>query len=87
MRTRYGITKPAGRSRVLIGSLYDHSSDAAKHLTAMLANNSKTRLREVYGTDPRHFAVRPFECWDNGQATGIYAANERPAMPREASHA
>jgi hypothetical protein len=77
MKIMYAIThvNKAGMrtlSRPNQGRNHFETRKAAEDLLrAMLKNNSPETMRQVYGADPR-FEVRPVECYDHGDAIGIY---------------
>ncbi len=51
-------------------------AEAEEHLAAVLANNSEERLASIYGTQAiGTFRVDAFECYDNGDATGVYVGS------------
>jgi hypothetical protein len=65
--------------------LFDTMEEARKWLDAVIkpGTNSESTLASVYGPpDKRKFAVRPVECYENGDAVGIYF-NDQPSLPDE----
>lgn len=74
---RYAITKiDKGGMRSLATAnqgrcFRDTPEDAQGHLAAILSNNSSDTLKSVYG-DISKMEVRPVDCYENGDAKGIY---------------
>lgn len=74
---RYAITKiNKDGDRVLAfanqgRNHFDTQEAAERHLRATLENNTADTLRSVYG-DVSKMEVRPVECYEHGDAIGIY---------------
>lgn len=78
--TRYAITKidkdglrslaTANQGRYF----HDTPESAETHLRAILSNNSYDTLKSVFG-DVSKMEVRPVDCYETGDAKGIYFDN------------
>jgi len=56
-------------------NFFNTKEAADKRLADTLANNSEERLADVFGPQSiGTFEVRPVECYDNGDAVGVYFA-------------
>jgi hypothetical protein len=79
VKTRYAVTyKRADGLRTMVHGnqgrfLRDTREEAEQALRDLLANNSAERLVSVFGRQALGtFRVDPFECYDHGDAVGIY---------------